>query len=448
MGPEHPSDRSFGTSFDALAVDALSSVPIPRSAKGFGGIADAATTARELVAGGTRVFDGTFTFPLLTIRESAVAHNVDQLARFCADSGVQLAPHAKTTMAPQLFARQLLAGAWGLTIATVGQAQLCREYGVRRLLLANELVDASAIGWVARALTADPGFELYCYVDSLDGVRLLDTALVAAGLGSSPDSRRLSVLVELGFAGGRTGCRRREDALLVAGEAAGTTTLAVRGVAGYEGGIGPDRSAATLDAVDSFCGRLVDLADELVAGGIVRGRVLVTAGGSAYPDVVARVLGRAADHADVLLRSGCYVTHDHGAYARLSPFVEAAGSPYALTAALELWTQVLSCPEPGLVLLGAGRRDVGFDQGYPAPLAHRTAEGVNRPLPVDGLGAMRVSALNDQHAYLAAPEDHALRVGDFVCLGISHPCTTIDRWRHIVQVDDTDLVTDVVLTWF
>jgi D-serine dehydratase len=436
--------------FDRRAVEALSAVPIPRSAKGFGGLpADRVTTAHDLIMRKARIFDGTFTFPLLTLRESAVAHNVAQLARFCDDSGVALAPHAKTTMAPQLFAGQLTAGAWGLTVATVGQAQRCREFGVRRLMMANELVDPAGISWLAGELVRDHEFDFCCYVDSLEGVRLLDSALRRTQLHDAKQpSPRLGVLVELGYPGGRTGCRRLADAIEVARAANSTQTLSVVGVAGYEGGIAHGRGALELEAVEGFCRRLVDLADQLVASGIMETEPVISAGGSAYPDVVARILGAAADRATVVLRSGCYVTHDDGEYARVSPFTQASGSPYALTAALELWTQVLSLPEPRLALLGAGRRDVGFDQGFPVPRAHRDAAGTVRQLTGSARDAMRVTQLNDQHAYLELPNESGLAVGDLLSLGVSHPCTTLDRWRHVVQVDDDDLVTDVVFTHF
>ena len=432
------------TTYDRAAVAGLSLEAISRTAKGFGGLAGA-TTARELTAGGASIFGGAFTFPLLTIRESAVAHNVAQLARFCADQGVELAPHAKTTMAPQLFARQLDAGAWGLTVATVGQAQICREFGVRRLLVANELVDPAGIRWLAGELDRDPGFEVSCYVDSVPGVGLLDAALRStrqAGPAGAP--RRLSVLVELGFTGGRTGARSVDEALLVARTAASSATLTVVGVAGYEGGLAQARDQEGRAAVAAFCAQLLDVTRSLVAEGIIVGRPVVTAGGSAFPDLVSGGLtGAGSEGVTVVLRSGCYVTHDDGEYARVSPFTTAAASPYALTAALELWAPVLSRPEPGLALLGAGRRDLGFDQGFAPPRTHRRADGT-----LASAEGMQVTRLDDQHAYLAVPESSDLAVGDLVSLGISHPCTTLDRWSHVVQVDDRGIVTDVVLTYF
>lgn len=91
-------------------------------------------------------------------------------------------------MAPQLFARQLAHGAWGITAATPHQVRVYRTFGVRHVFLANELVDAAALRWVARELAADPEFRFVCYVDSVRGVELMDAALTAV----------VDVVVELG----------------------------------------------------------------------------------------------------------------------------------------------------------------------------------------------------------------------------------------------------------
>jgi D-serine deaminase-like pyridoxal phosphate-dependent protein len=429
--------------YDVAAVSALSGLPVPPGSKGFtvSHVAGEMTGA-GLAGSGATLFGGALNFPLLTLRDSAVAHNIDQLARFTADTGVQLAPHAKTTMAPQLFARQLAAGAWGLTAATIEQVMAYRRFGVRRVLLANELLDPAAIGWLAEELLADPAFEFCCYVDSLIGLELLDQVLAGVP-GWVQAGRRLNVLVELGYPGGRTGCRTAQQARVVAAAAADTSALAVTGVAGYEGGLGHHRSADVLDAVESWCRQLLELLGALRADGVLSGPGLVTAGGSAFPDVVARVFAERPAGVIALLRSGSYITHDHGLYAGLSPFTEATGSAYTLRPALELWARVLSRPEPGLAVLALGRRDVGFDSGLPIPNLVRTLGG--ELLSADGF---RVTQLNDQHGYLDVPAEHPLQPGDLVRLGISHPCTTLDRWRHLVLLDDDDRVLDVITTYF
>jgi D-serine dehydratase len=418
-------------------IDALRHQPIAATEKGFGTIAAGRTvSAAALAAERPPALGGEFTTPLLVLRETALAHNAMAMAEWCASAGVLLAPHGKTTMAPQLVERQLAAGAWGITAATVSQVQVYRSVGVDRILIANELTDRAGITWLAAELTADPGWECFAYVDSLAGVRLLDGALTAGGA-----DRPLGVLVELGFPGGRTGCRSVADALEVAEAVSQAKALSLAGASGYEGGIGHDGEPETLAAVAGYCRNLRSLSDCLAASVQVP---IVSAGGSAYFDVVASELtaggGDGAGPA-VVLRSGCYLTHDHGEYAAIGPASRRRGP--ALVPAIELWAPVLSCPEPGLALACAGRRDVAFDQGLPIPLRLRRHDGSVEP--ASGLTTTR---LDDQHAYISVPPDVTLSPGDLICFGISHPCTTLDKWRVIPVVDDDYRVVDAVHTFF
>jgi len=432
----------------AERLRALSERPIEPTEKGFGSLArPVRVSAASLAAARPSLHAGGFSYPLLTLRDAALRYNVAAMAAFCGRAGVALAPHGKTAMSPELAALQLAHGAWGITVASIGQLQGFRAFGFPRFLLANELVDAAGIAWLADELAADPGFEAYCYVDSLDGVQILDRALAR-----HREGRPLPVLVEIGQAGARTGCRTDEQALEVAKAAETTATLRVAGVAGYEGSLGPPWKPETLEAVAGFCRRLRGLADAVAAvigGGAGRDEeeLIVTAGGSVYFDLVARELtAPGAVPVTVILRSGCYVTHDHGIYARSSPAARGVAGAPDLRPALELWAQVVSRPEPGLALLGAGRRDVAFDAGLPIPLRVLRRDGSRSG--VSGTDGWKVTDLNDQHAYLHLPEDAALAPGDVVGLGISHPCTTLDKWRVLMVLNDDDRVIDAVHCFF
>lgn len=424
----------------AERIRALRERPVEPTEKGFGVLAPGGLTAAGLAAARPELHAAGFTYPLLTLRESALAGNIEAMAAWCDQAGVALAPHGKTAMSPELAARQLTRGAWGITVATVSQLRTYRSFGFPRLLLANELVDEAGIAWLAAELAADPGFEAYCYVDSPAGVAILDRVL-----SGHPAGRRLPVLVEIGRTGGRTGCRTDADARAVAEAAAATGTLAVAGVAGYEGSLGAASEAEALSLAASFCRRLRGLAGILAP--LAGPPFIVTAGGSAYFDVVARELTAGGTAGlTVILRSGAYLTHDHGYYGAVSPASRAAAGAPALRPALELWAQVLSRPEPGLALLGAGRRDAGFDKGLPVPLraVRRGAAGPGAVARISGA----VTELNDQHAYLRLYEGTDLAPGDLVCLGISHPCTTLDKWRVIPVVDDDSQVIDTVHAFF
>jgi D-serine deaminase-like pyridoxal phosphate-dependent protein len=424
----------------SAALAALRDRPIPSTSKGFGRIAtdrggDGAMTSASLAARRPYLLGPDFMLPILVLREAALRQNIDAMAGYCAAAGVGLAPHGKTTMAPQIIARQLAAGAWGMTTATIAQVQVFRAFGVPRILIANEVTDRGGIEWLAGELTADPGFECYAYVDSIPGVTLLDELLRSAGA-----TRPLPVLVELGQPGGRTGCRSVDEALAVAAAAAEAGLLRLAGAAGFEGSITAGSAAATLAAVETFCRELRTLGDLLPADPAGRPHLL-SAGGSAYFDVVTRELTAARPgrpRPEVLLRSGAYVTHDHGHYAAVAPGPGQPGrSGPRLVPALELWAPVLSRPEPDLAVASAGRRDVAFDLGLPVPLRIRKADGREAPA-----GRLRVTRLDDQHAYLSVPAESLLAPGDLLCLGISHPCTTMDKWRVIPVTDEQYQVID------
>ncbi len=417
---------------------ALSERPVEPADKGLGLLASGTSgpTPASLAQARPALHAAGFSYPVLTLRESALANNLQAMAAFCARAGVELAPHGKTSMSPELAARQLASGAWGITVASIGQLLPYRAFGFPRLLMANELVDEAGIAWLAGELAADPGFEAYCYVDSTDGVAILDRVLADHRAG-----RRLPVLVEIGT--GRTGGRTDEQALTVAKAAAATGTLTVAGVAGYEGSIHGDSQAQTDELITSFCQRLANLSGRVASLAGASGEFIVTAGGSVSFDIVtAELAGAASAGMTVILRSGGYLFHDHGLYQAATPAARGVAGAPELRPALELWAQVLSRPEPGLALLSAGRRDAGFDAGLPVPLRARRRDGRAADL------AGEVTELNDQHAYLRLDPDIALAPGDLVCLGISHPCTTLDKWRLIPVLDDEDRITGIVHTFF
>lgn len=382
---------------------------------------------RASEAAADRIPVARFATPLLTFDRAASDANVAGLTGWAADRGLELAPHGKTTMAPELWRRLLDAGCWGLTLATPWQVQVARAAGANRILLANEVLDPVGAAWIAGELDAHPQLQLACWVDSTASVSVL-----AATAGERP----IDVLVELGGAGGRTGARGLAAALAVADAVTAEPRLQLRGVTGYEGSYGYDREPETVARVRAYLAELAELAETLLDAHDIPDAI-VTAGGSTWFDVVAEQLGALTRRARVILRSGAFQSHDDVFYAATSP-AEAGLRP-----ALTVRTRVLARPEPGIAVLDAGKRDVPAD--YDLPVVLQTGEG--RMLP----GA-RVVSLADQHARVELPADAVLEVGEVVLLGISHPCTAFDRWRLIPEVEDgrgaDPRVTGFIATFF
>ncbi|WP_345543636.1 alanine racemase [Microbacterium jejuense] len=379
--------------------------------------------------------------PLLVLDQGAVDDNIAFLAGWVAERGLELMPHGKTTMAPALWRRQLDAGATGITVATPSQLRVALEAGIPAVMLANQLAQPETIRWAASA--AASGTRIWSWVDDPAAIDLVERAL-----GNDP-AQPLEVLVDLGRPGGRTGVRSVGGAIALAERIASSPAVRLAGVAGYEGAVAHGRGPEGLAAARTFVDEIL-AAHDAFAPLYDDGDVIVTAGGSAYPDVVGTAFAAAAqsgDRARFVLRSGAYVVHDHGYYRQNSPFEHAGLRPAARGLA-----RVVSRPEPGLALVDAGKRDFPYDEGMPIPLYAIASDGDRMPLP----GA-ELTKLNDQHGFVRVAADSRLGLGDVVVFGLSHPCTMFDKWRLVPVVDTLDddafdlstaIVADVIETRF
>jgi D-serine deaminase-like pyridoxal phosphate-dependent protein len=375
----------------------------------------------------------------MVLQRSALEHNVGLLATTFRDRGVSHAPHGKTTMSPQVWRLQLAAGAWAITVATAWQARVAAEVGVPRILIANEVVDAGGLAWLRSALEGSEP-ELITQADSVEGVERMAHAL--AGV-----PRRLPVLIDVGQAGGRTGVRSVDEGLAVARAVVAAEPLRLSGVTCFEGAAPGPTPEARLGSVTHLLAVVREVAT-LVAPDIERDgarELIVSGGGSRYVDRVIDALTEPFESpipVRVVVRSGSAVIHDHGLYAD-SPLSSAAGARPGLRPTIEVWAHVLSTPEPGLAIVGAGRRDLPYDAGLPVVVKLRHEGGAVEPAV-----GIEITALNDQHAFATTSPHARLSVGDLVGLGISHPCSAFDRWRWIAVVDDDYAVVDAFETIF
>jgi len=407
--------------------------------KGIGRL-ERATTAQEIAELGWNLLREDLSLPAAVLYRDKLDHNLGWMQRFIDAYGVKLAPHGKTTMAPKLFDMQLEGGAWGITLATAQQVQVAYADGVRRVLMANQLVGRQNMGLVAD-LVRHPEFEFYCLVDSVEGVDQLGGFFSQRGL-------RLKVLIELGVMGGRCGVRddaQLQQVLEALGRWRGVVDLC--GIELYEGVLKDEED------IRAFLQRACTttkwmLQEELME----RSPALITGAGSAWYDVVAEEFSAAefGDAVEIVLRPGCYLTHDVGNYEmqqrrilKSNPIAREMRS--GLVPALHIWAYVQSIPEPDLAVVAMGRRDAAFDSGLPGPALHYRP-GSNEPR--NAPAHWEVTKLMDQHGYLKISPGDDVRVGDMIGFNISHPCLTFDKWRVIPVLDEKYDVVDVVKTYF
>lgn len=401
---------------------------------------DAPLTPAEAGQPGWQLLREELSLPAAVLYEDKLVHNLQWMRKFMGAYGVQLAPHGKTTMAPKLFARQLAEGAWGITLATAQQTAAAAAHGVKRVLMANQLVGRRNMEIVADLLR-DPGFEFFTLVDSAALVDQLGAFFQARG-------QKLQVLLELGVEGGRTGVRdAAQQAEVLDALSRWPDALSLAGVEIYEGVLSQEAD------IRRFLQRTVAVTRELAAAGrFGRSPVVMSGAGSAWYDVVAEEFARTDIGApiDIVLRPGCYLTHDVGVYRAAQERI-LASNPVAqkmregLLPALQLWAYVQSIPEPRRAIIGMGKRDAAFDAGMPIP-AQIYRPGTPAPVPVPA--GWTVTGMMDQHAYLEIDAGDDIRVGDMIAFDISHPCLTFDKWRHIPVLDGQLRVIDIVQTFF
>ena len=378
--------------------------------------------------------------PSAVLYEDKLMHNLAWMQQFINAYGLQLAPHGKTTMAPKLFDLQLQNGAWGITLATAHQALVAHRHGVRRVLMANQLIGKANMAIIAHLLQ-DPEFTYYCLVDSAAQVDQLGSFFSQRG-------QRLHVLLELGVTGGRSGVRDDQQLQSVlAALSRWKDAIALCGVEIYEGVLEEE------SAIRQFLQRAVDVTQRLaVESHFQRSPILLSGAGSAWYDVVAEVFSAAAlgDQVEIILRPGCYLTHDVGAYREAQAKI-IERNPIAhrmhsgLVPALQLWAYVQSIPEPERAIIALGKRDASFDSGLPTPALHFRPGTAS---PTAAPAHWSLIKMMDQHAYMKiAPQDN-LQVGDMLAFDISHPCLTFDKWRTLPVLNAKYDVIDIVSTWF
>lgn len=466
--PSHPDMQRAGPGWrlprPRLRHGAIDGWPLDAAVKGVP-VGLGALTLRDAGGRGLNLHAGDLPLPAAVIRRDAMLANSAWMKRFLALNALEIAPHGKTTMAPQLFALQLEEGAWAITVATSQQLMVAKAFGVPRVIYANQPTGRAAIDACFAAISGSDGLDLIVLADSVAVVEALAAGARRAKSGASLEmpaaspgvpaaspgvpGASLGVLVEMGAAGGRTGARTFAEGMAVARAVAASPGLALRGFECFEGVLG------SVAEVDRLLDSVLDVAESACAAGLVDagGEVVLSAGGTAYFDRVGerfREAGLGGRKRLVVIRSGCYLTHDDigydAAYRRILAETALKLPEGRLTAALEVWASVQSRPEPNKTLLTMGKRDVSYDAGMPVPLRWMRPglHGKPQPMPRGHV----VTALNDQHAHMGTPGESPLAVGDMVGFGIGHPCTTFDKWQLIWIVDDDGAVVDAIRTFF
>ena len=390
------------------------------------------------------ILDEDMPMPIMVLKNNEFNHNITTFAEYLKKHNLHIAPHGKTTMSPQIFSKQLEAGAWGITAGAINQIQVMYRYGVKKILLANQLLGKSHLKTISHFINNDNNFSFYCFVDSIEQFHNIKSNLKNITL-----INPINLLPEIGAPNGRTGIRSKENLLELVNEISNdkSNNFNFAGISSYEGIAAVAMKGS--QAVHDFCAFIEEIIRDISPNQFSHLKeLIITAGGSTHFDIVGERFSKLnlSIPVRVLLRSGCYVTHDHGPYLEALKTAQEDNNRQwdrVLQPALEIWSYVQSIPEKNLAFLTMGKRDVPYDAGLPKPLKRfRPGEGY-----LD-LGTVEIFSTNDQHAFVKLSDNHGWKVGDMICSGISHPCTAFDKWRFIPVVNDQYDVIDGMLTFF
>jgi D-serine dehydratase len=396
--------------------------------------------AAELNTSGWNLLAEDVSFPIAVLNEQALINNARWMQGFSDYSAVKLAPHGKTSMSPELLKLQLQQGCWGITLATVPQVVNAYHSGVQRIILANQLIGLYHFKLIGD-LIANTDIELYCFVDSIENAIALDYYFSSRNI-------QLNILLELGVKGGRCGWRDINNIKDFVDVITQSSSLKLCGLSFYEGVIHGDKAQ---EKVSDFISEVNVLANNLMTQGVfASSEVILTGAGSAWYDLVAKELSPLANNFTIIIRPGCYLIHDTGIYQEAQNAVLARSQLACditgqLISSLELWAYVHSTPEPGLIIIGLGKRDVAFDAGLPTPEYYYRPGSDNLSNADDN---WRIVQIMDQHCMMEVALDCPLKPGDIIVFSSSHPCLTMDKWRHIAIRNEEFIVKKTITTLF
>lgn len=377
--------------------------------------------------------------PAAVIKKTALENNIQWMQRYADARGVSLAPHGKTTMTPWIFQQQQEAGAWAVGVGSAWQASIAMVSGVKRVLMVNQLVGKANMQLVARLKNEYRDVDYLCCVDSIANAKTLSAFF-------SAQHQTLDVLIELGVPGGRCGCRTAEQAMLLAQTVAELPGLRLRGLELYEGVLHGENPQPKVEALLRDAAALACHLERFVEG-----EFILTGAGSVWYDVVCNIwLGaKKPENCRVVIRPGCYITHDAGIYQQAQDELMARDKVACslggdLVSALELVALVQSVPESDRAVVNFGKRDSAFDAGLPQPVAHYR-QGKALQLPAE---MIKTVGIMDQHAMLKLEAGADVQVGDILVFSTSHPCLTFDKWKALQLVDDEYNVLETLETAF
>lgn len=336
--------------------------------------------------------------PSVLVDLDVLESNIAGMAGIARRAGVALRPHAKTHKCPEIARLQVAAGARGLCVAKVGEAEVFAAAGCHDLFVAYPVVGEDK---ACRLLRLRDRVRVACGVDSVEGARTLAPPFRAA-------RRELEVWLEIDLGFARVGVRP-EQALAAASRIAEVPGLRLTGVFTHAGHAYGETSSAEVDGVGRSEGvGLATIATTLRQAGLPIEHVSV--GSTPTASSAMRQPGVTE------CRPGNYVFHDASQVSLGTCPLEACS--------LTVLATVVSVPEPGRAVLDAGSKTLSSDALRPRPGGFGWILGRRS----------RLEWLSEEHGVIAVTAGERFRVGERVQVVPNHACVVANLHDRLVGV--------------
>jgi D-serine deaminase-like pyridoxal phosphate-dependent protein len=339
---------------------------------------------------------GDLSTPAVLVDLDVLERNIARMASWAREAGVRLRPHAKTHKCPQIGRLQRAAGAWGLSVAKVGEAEVFADAGFDDLFVAFPVVGEDK---GRRLVALGDRVRLAVGVDSAEGAATLARPFREAG-------RSLDVLLKIDVGYGRVGVTP-ERAVALGQAVADLPGLRVRGVFTHAGhAYLAETNAAVADIAHQEGERLAGAASALRAAGLPIEEVSVGSTPTAAPAM--RVAGVTE------CRPGNYVFHDATQVA--------LGTCGLEDCALTLVATVVSVPASDRAVVDAGSKTLSSDPLRPHPGGYGQVLG----------RVSRIEKLSEEHGVIAVAAGESFRVGERVRILPNHACVVANLHDRLI----------------
>jgi len=393
-------------------------------------------------------------FPILTLDKNKLENNINILKSFAKRNSLNLAPHCKTFMSPQII-NEYFRNDWGVTISNNQQLSSIVKLNLKNIIYGNLIINReNLIQYLKICKKYKNISNIYYCIDSSYGLKLLMNLIETTNYKND-----IKILIELGFKNGRCGIRDFDSfkkILKIYNRKISNITIS--GLFFYEGAIASNDKRVISNKIENII-KLTKLChEELIRENLYKNKNnIITAGGSVYFDLVTKYYHKYSftNNPKLIIRPGSFIAYGHGYYEKKIDDIKKrkiikkyiSSKENIFLPSLLIWSHVISINDDGKAIINFGKRDVSFDLGNPIPISIYRKNNFFKKIKNDK-NLINVYKLNDQHAFLKYHKSLNLKIGDLISFGVSHPCITFDKWKYFYMINSKTEIINIYKTFF